>query len=91
MAHQDAIGMIETQGLIGMLEASDVMLKAANVEVIGKEKIGGAYVTVMVKGDVAAVTAAVEAGGAAVEQVGGKLILSHVIPRPHDGLAKLLP
>ena len=74
-----------------MLEASDVMLKAANVEIIGKEKIGGAYVTVMVRGDVAAVKAAVEAGAAAVEQVGGKLILAHVIPRPHDGLARLLP
>ncbi len=91
MAQQDAIGLIETQGLIGLLEAADVMLKAANVEVIGKEKIGAAYVTVMVKGDVAAVKAAVEAGAAAVEKLGGKLILAHVIPRPHEGLAKLLP
>ena len=91
MAIQDAIGLIETQGLIGMLEASDVMLKAANVEIVGKEKIGGAYVTVMVKGDVAAVKAAVEAGAAAVEKVGGTLILAHVIPRPHEGLTTLLP
>lgn len=91
MAQQDAIGLIETQGLIGLLEAADVMLKAANVEVIGKEKIGAAYVTVMVKGDVAAVKAAVEAGAAAVEKLRGKLILAHVIPRPHEGLAKLLP
>jgi len=91
MAKQNAIGLIETQGLVGMIEAADVMLKAANVEVIGKEKIGGAYVTVMVRGDVAAVKAAVEAGAAAVEQVGGKLILAHVIARPHEGLASLLP
>ena len=91
MAKQDAIGLIETQGLIGMLEAADVMLKAANVEIVGKEKIGGAYVTVMVRGDVAAVTAAVEAGAAAVERVGGKLVLAHVIARPHEGLACLLP
>ncbi len=91
MARQDAIGLIETQGLIGMIEAADVMLKAANVEVIGKEKIGGAYVTVMVRGDVAAVKTAVEAAAAAVEKVGGKLILAHVIARPHEGLASLLP
>lgn len=91
MAGPFAIGLIETQGLIGMIEAADVMLKAANVEVIGKEKIGGAYVTVMVKGDVAAVKAAVDAGATAVEKVGGKLILAHVIPRPHEGLASLLP
>ena len=91
MAKQDAIGLIETQGLVGMLEAADVMLKTAAVEVIGKEKIGGAYVTVMVRGDVAAVKAAVQAGAVAVEQVGGKLILAHVIPRPHEGLTCLLP
>ncbi len=91
MAKQDAIGFIETQGLVGMLEAADVMLKAANVEIIGKEKIGAAYVTVMVRGDVAAVKASVEAGAAAVNNLGGKLILAHVIPRPHEGLTKLLP
>jgi len=91
MTKQDAIGFIETQGLVGMLEAADVMLKAANVEIIGKEKIGAAYVTVMVEGDVAAVKAAVEAGEAAVQSVGGKLILAHVIARPHEELATLLP
>lgn len=91
MAKQDALGLIETQGLVGMIEAADVMLKTAAVEIMGKEKIGAAYVTVMVRGDVAAVRAAVDAGTQAVEQVGGKLILAHVIPRPHDGLASLLP
>jgi microcompartment protein CcmL/EutN len=90
MAH-DAIGLIETQGYVGILEAADAMLKSAAVELMGKEKIGAAYVTVMVKGDVAAVKAAVDAGRAAVERVGGKLILAHVIPRPHEGLAALLP
>ena len=91
MAEHDAIGMIETQGLVGMLEASDVMLKAADVQLVGVDKIGAAYVTILVKGDVAAVRAAVEAGVAAVERVGGKLILSHVIPRPHKELISLLP
>jgi len=91
MAKPDAIGFIETQGLVGMMEAADVMLKAANVEIIGKEKIGAAYVTVMVRGDVAAVKTAVEAGAAAVNSLGGKLILAHVIPRPHEGLTRLLP
>ena len=91
MSHQDAIGMIEAQGLVGLLEAADAMCKAAAVEIIGKEKIGGAYVTVMVRGDVAAVTAAVESGAAAIEKVGGKLILAHVIARPHAELAALLP
>lgn len=91
MAAQDAIGFIETQGLVGLLEAADTMCKAADVKIIGKEKIGAAYVTVMVTGDVAAVNAAVQAGAAAVERVGGKLILAHVIARPHDELAALLP
>ncbi|MBP7933250.1 MAG: BMC domain-containing protein [Phycisphaerae bacterium] len=91
MAAQDAIGFIETQGLVGLLEAADTMCKAADVKIIGKEKIGAAYVTVMVTGDVAAVKAAVQAGAAAVERVGGKLILGHVIARPHDELAALLP
>lgn len=91
MANQEAIGLIETQGLIGLLEAADAMCKAANVQIIGKEKIGAAYVTVMVSGDVAAVKAAVEAGAAAVNKVGGKLILAHVIARPHEELARLLP
>ncbi len=91
MAGQEAIGLIETQGLVGLLEAADAMCKAANVQIVGKEKIGAAYVTVMVTGDVAAVKAAVEAGAAAVEKVGGKLILAHVIARPHEELAALLP
>ena len=91
MSAQYAIGFIETQGLVGMYEAADAMLKAAAVELIGMDKIGAAYVTVMVKGDVAAVKAAIEAGTASVEQVGGKLILSHVIPRPHEALLGLLP
>ncbi len=91
MADHEAMGMIETQGFVGLLEAADAMLKAADVHVVAKEKVGAAYVTVIVKGDVAAVRAAVDAGRAAVERVGGKLILAHVIPRPHEELAALLP
>jgi microcompartment protein CcmL/EutN len=86
-----AVGLIETQGLVGVLEATDAMLKAASVELLGKEKIGAAYVTVMVKGDVSAVRAAVQAGVAAVEKLGQKLICAHVIPKPHDALVPLLP
>lgn len=85
-----ALGLLETQGLVGVIEGADVMLKAADVELIGKEKIGAAHVTVMIRGDVAAVTAAVEAGKAAAEKV-GTLVAAHVIARPHEGLAKLLP
>ena len=91
MEESFALGMIETQGLVGMLEATDAMLKAAAVELIGKEKIGAAYVTVMVKGDVAAVRAAVEAGAHAVESLGQKLVCSHVIAKPHADMARLLP
>ncbi len=91
MGESLALGMIETQGLVAMIEATDAMLKAAAVELIGKEKIGAAYVTVMVRGDVAAVRAAVDAGQAAVTRLGQKLICSHVIPRPHTDLARLLP
>jgi len=90
MSEPFALGMIETQGLIGVIEAADAMLKAADVHLVGKEKIGAAYVTVMVKGDVAAVTAAVEAGREAAARV-GHLIGSHVIPRPHPELVALLP
>lgn len=86
-----ALGLVETQGLTAMLEAADAMLKSANVELVGKEKIGAGYVTVIVRGDVAAVTAAVEAGTAACQRVGGKHIASHVIARPHADLARLLP
>ena len=85
-----ALGILETQGLTALLEATDVMLKAANVTLIGKEKIGAAYVTVMIRGDVAAVQAAVDAGAAAVDGL-GKLIAARVIPRPHQDLLALLP
>jgi carbon dioxide concentrating mechanism protein CcmO len=88
--NQQALGIIETQGLTAILEASDAMLKAANVTLVGKEKIGAAYVTVIVKGDVAAVKAAVEAGAQAVGSL-GKLVAAHVIARPHDDLVALLP
>jgi microcompartment protein CcmL/EutN len=86
----EALGIIETQGLTAALEATDTMLKAANVTLVGKEKIGAAYVTVIVKGDVASVTAAVDAGAKAVGTL-GKLIAAHVIARPHNDLAALLP
>ena len=85
-----ALGILETQGLTAVLEATDKMLKAANVTLVGKEKIGAAYVTVIVKGDVAAVTAAVDAGAKAVGKL-GKLIAAHVIARPHEDLIALLP
>jgi microcompartment protein CcmL/EutN len=89
-ANQEALGILETQGLTAILEATDAMLKSANVTLVGKEKIGAAYVTVIVKGDVAAVTAAVDAGAKAVGQL-GKLIAAHVIARPHEDLAALMP
>jgi microcompartment protein CcmL/EutN len=87
---QEALGILETQGLTAVLEATDAMLKSANVTLVGKEKIGAAYVTVIIKGDVAAVTAAVDAGSQAIGAL-GKLIAAHVIARPHDDLASLLP
>ena len=87
---QEALGIIETQGLAAILEATDTMLKAANVTLVGKEKIGAAYVTVIIKGDVAAVKAAVDAGAKAVGGL-GKLIAAHVIARPHEDLIALLP
>jgi carbon dioxide concentrating mechanism protein CcmO len=90
MNTNEALGIIETQGLTAILEATDAMLKAANVTLVGKEKIGAAYVTVIVRGDVAAATAAVEAGSRAVGSL-GKLVAAHVIARPHDDLAALLP
>lgn len=86
----EALGILETQGLTAILEATDAMLKAANVQLVGKEKIGAAYVTVIVRGDVAAVSAAIEAGSRAVGQL-GKLIAAHVIARPHEDLTALLP
>jgi microcompartment protein CcmL/EutN len=85
-----ALGILETQGLTAVLAATDTMLKAANVTLVGKEKIGAAYVTVIVKGDVAAAKAAVDAGAKAVGSL-GKLIAAHVIARPHDDLIALLP
>jgi len=86
----DALGILETQGLTAILEATDAMLKAANVKLVGKEKIGAAYVTVIVRGDVAAVKAAIEAGEHAAAPL-GKVIAAHVIARPHEDLAALLP
>ena len=86
----EALGMIETKGLIGSVEAADAMVKAANVVLIGKEYIGAGYVTVMVRGDVGAVKAATDAGAAAARRV-GELISVHVIPRPHAEVEKILP
>jgi len=87
---QQAIGLIETKGLVAMLEAADVMLKAANVHLIGKERIGGGYMTIIVEGEVAAVKASVDAGAAAAKRV-GEVISVHVIPRPHEEIEKILP
>jgi ethanolamine utilization protein EutM len=86
----DALGMVETRGLIGSVEAADAMVKAANVVLVGKEYIGQGYVTVMVRGDVGAVKAATDAGAAAARRV-GELISVHVIPRPHAEVEKILP
>jgi ethanolamine utilization protein EutM len=85
-----ALGLVETRGLVGSIEAADAMVKAANVRLIGKEKIGGGYVTVMVRGDVGAVKAATDAGAAAAKRV-GELISVHVIPRPHEDVEMILP
>lgn len=85
-----ALGMVETRGLIGAVEAADAMVKAANVKLIGKEKIGSGLVTVMVRGDVGAVKASVDAGAAAAKRV-GELFSVHVIPRPHDDVEGILP
>ena len=82
--------MIETKGLVGSVEAADAMVKAANVRLIGKVQVGGGLVTVMVRGDVGAVKAAVDAGAAAASRV-GELISTHVIPRPHEDVEKILP
>ena len=87
---KEALGMVETKGLVGAVEAADAMVKAANVKLIGKEKIGGGFVTVMVRGDVGAVKAAVDAGAAAAKRV-GELVSVHVIPRPHDDVESILP
>ncbi len=86
----EALGMVETKGLVGNIEAADAMVKAANVQLMGIVKIGGGFVTVMVRGDVGAVRAAADAGGAAAKKV-GELLGVHVIPRPHEDIEKLLP
>ena len=91
MSSSDAIGLIETQGLVAALHATDEMLKGSAVELVGKEKIGAAYVTIIVRGDVAAVQAAIDAGRKAVERLGGTLIMADVIAHPHPELAALLP
>jgi len=90
MANLQALGMIETKGLIGSIEAADAMVKAANVKLIGKVHVGGGLVTVMVRGDVGAVKSATDAGAAAASRV-GELISVHVIPRPHDDVEFILP
>ena len=87
---QEALGLIETIGLIGAVEAADAMVKTANVLLIGKEYIGAGYVTVLVRGDVGAVKAATDAGAAAARRV-GELVSVHVIPRPHAEVEKILP
>jgi ethanolamine utilization protein EutM len=86
----EALGMVETKGLIGSIEAADAMVKAANVVLVGKEYIGAGYVTVFVRGDVGAVKAATDAGAAAARRV-GELVAVHVIPRPHTEVEKILP
>lgn len=88
--NSDALGMIETKGLVGSVEAADAMVKAANVTLVGYEKIGSGLVTVMVRGDVGAVKAAVDAGAAAARVV-GEVVSIHVIPRPHSDTELLIP
>ena len=87
---KEALGMVETKGLVGAIEAADAMVKSANVTLVGYEKIGSGLVTVMVRGDVGAVKAATDAGAAAAERV-GELISVHVIPRPHEEVEFILP
>jgi len=87
---KEALGLIETRGLVGSIEAADAMVKAAQVELLGQDRIGGGLVTVMVRGDVGAVKAATDAGAAAAERV-GELVSVHVIPRPHADVESILP
>ena len=89
--HTDALGMIETRGFAAMVEASDAMVKAAKVELTGYEKIGGGYVTVLVRGETGAVNAAVRAGADACERVGDGLVAAHIIARPHREVEPVLP
>ncbi len=90
MTQKEALGMIETRGLVAAIEAADAMLKAANVELVGTEKIGSGLVSVMVRGDVGAVKAAVEAGSSSATRL-GEIIATHVIPRPHTDVEKIIP
>ena len=90
MIKNEALGMIETKGLVGSIEAADAMVKAANVTLIGKEFVGGGIVTVMVRGDVGAVKAATDAGAAAAQRV-GEVLSVHVSPRPHAEVEEILP
>ena len=90
ISNTNALGMVETHGLVGAIEAADAMVKSANVQLVGKEQIGGGLVTVMVRGDVGAVKSATDAGAAAAEKV-GELISVHVIPRPHNEVEIILP
>ena len=87
---QQALGLVETRGLVAAIEAADSMLKAAHVELVGSERIGSGLVTIMVQGDVGAVKAAVEAGASAASKL-GELIAMHVIPRPHAEVGQILP
>jgi len=87
---QEALGLIETRGLVGSIEAADAMVKAANVALVGYEKIGSGLVTVMVRGDVGAVKAATDAGAASAKRVGGDVVSVHVIPRPHADVEKMI-
>jgi len=91
MSNTEAVGLLESQGLVAALHATDAMLKSSNIKVVGKEKIGAAYVTIMIQGDVAAVSNAIEVGRDAIERLGGKLIMADVLARPHEDLVKLLP
>ena len=87
---QEALGMVETKGLVGAIEAADAMVKSANVSLVGYEKIGSGLVTVMVRGDVGAVKSAVEAGSSSAQRL-GELVATHVIPRPHSDVEMILP
>ena len=87
----EALGMVETRGLVAAIEAADAMVKAANVTLIGTEKIGSGLVSVFVRGDVGAVQAATQAGGNAAQKIGGEVVAIHVIPRPHTDVEKILP
>ncbi len=90
MKNSDALGMVETKGLVAAIEAADAMVKAANVSLVGKEQVGSGLVTILVRGDVGAVKAATDAGAAAAQRV-GELVSVHVIPRPHSDIEMIVP